>query len=343
MKALVIVAKGEYHVIEIPAEKHPPYLLGMKDEQPVVLRHVSPEGLFFCCYVPNYQSDKWARKRLLEWMDLDSLEKETKPVKNDIDFDDDPDAVMAKIGELIAEGLTSLEAIRDANMGRQDLPDIDLTSKADWGERTFHASESEIEKTLVEVDALVPMQNYIDERIDEKLWIDFTLPKGTTPEGMKFHIHYLKAFAAEIGREVYWHTRTAILRDRALLVDTLVKDSHGAAVRAGWYNDPATGERVERNFGEMLALAHSEISEALEADRKDLMDDKLPQYHGTFVELVDLMIRGLDTLGMLQDRAKSRGRDVPSIGQIYVDKRSFNDERADHKPENRAKANGKAY
>ena len=46
-----------------------------------------------------------------------------------------------------------------------------------------------------------------------------------------------------------------------------------------------------------IALMHSELSEALEADRKDLMDDKLPQFKGLDVEIVDCLIRALDFLG----------------------------------------------
>lgn len=45
------------------------------------------------------------------------------------------------------------------------------------------------------------------------------------------------------------------------------------------------------NVGEAIALMHSELSEALEADRKDLMDDKLPKRTGTEVELADTIIR----------------------------------------------------
>lgn len=48
------------------------------------------------------------------------------------------------------------------------------------------------------------------------------------------------------------------------------------------------------NKGEKIALMHSELSEALEADRKDLMDDKLPAYDGVSVELADTVIRIMD-------------------------------------------------
>ena len=39
---------------------------------------------------------------------------------------------------------------------------------------------------------------------------------------------------------------------------------------------------------------HSELSEALEADRKDLLDDKLTHRKGLEVELADAVIRIMD-------------------------------------------------
>lgn len=41
----------------------------------------------------------------------------------------------------------------------------------------------------------------------------------------------------------------------------------------------------------------SELSEALEADRKNLKDDKLTEYDGLEVELVDALIRIFDFCG----------------------------------------------
>jgi len=46
-----------------------------------------------------------------------------------------------------------------------------------------------------------------------------------------------------------------------------------------------------------IALMHSELSEAVEADRKNLMDDKLSEYKGLDVELADCLIRILDFCG----------------------------------------------
>lgn len=51
------------------------------------------------------------------------------------------------------------------------------------------------------------------------------------------------------------------------------------------------------NVGEKIALMHSELSEALEADRKDLPSDHLPDFAGVEEELADTIIRILDFAG----------------------------------------------
>ena len=102
------------------------------------------------------------------------------------------------------------------------------------------------------------------------------------------------------------------------------------ATNAGWYQDPATGAPIQRNFGEVVALMHSELSEALEADRKGLKDDKLPHRDGREVEFADCIIRILDTAAAL-------GLDVAGA---LIEKNRFNKERADHKLAARA-AGGK--
>jgi len=58
----------------------------------------------------------------------------------------------------------------------------------------------------------------------------------------------------------------------------------------GWWDNP-------RPFATMVCLFHSELSEAMEGDRKSLMDDRLPQYPMFQVELADFVIRCLDYLG----------------------------------------------
>lgn len=52
----------------------------------------------------------------------------------------------------------------------------------------------------------------------------------------------------------------------------------------------------ERNQGELIALMHSELSEALEALRHDNPpDDHLPAFSGAEVELADCIIRIMDS------------------------------------------------
>ena len=61
-----------------------------------------------------------------------------------------------------------------------------------------------------------------------------------------------------------------------------------------WWVDLYTGEPIERNKGEVLMLIVSEIAEAMEAERKNLMDSHLPHRRGAEVELADAVIRLLD-------------------------------------------------
>ena len=58
----------------------------------------------------------------------------------------------------------------------------------------------------------------------------------------------------------------------------------------GWWDDP-------RPFSTFVCLFHSELSEAIEGDRKGLMDDHLPKHEMFWVELSDFAIRCMDWLG----------------------------------------------
>lgn len=80
-------------------------------------------------------------------------------------------------------------------------------------------------------------------------------------------------------------------------VDQVAFFVHKTAKEHGWWDDES-GLPTERNFGEMLALMHSELSEALEAWRDNqpgscIVGDK-PE--GWAIELADCVIRIFDTL-----------------------------------------------
>lgn len=64
-----------------------------------------------------------------------------------------------------------------------------------------------------------------------------------------------------------------------------------------WWQDPATGEPVKRNVGELLMLCVPELAEAMEGHRKGLQDDKLPHRSMFEVELADCLIRIYDLAG----------------------------------------------
>lgn len=104
-------------------------------------------------------------------------------------------------------------------------------------------------------------------------------------------------------------------------------------LNAKWWHNLDTGKRIDRNPAELLCLIHSEVSEAMEGVRKNLMDDKLPHRKMEEVEMADVVIRVLDYCG---------GRGLDLAGAIK-EKLEFNATREDHKAENRRLENGKKF
>ena len=116
-------------------------------------------------------------------------------------------------------------------------------------------------------------------------------------------------------------------------INRLRDKCYNASKDAGWHTDLNTGELLERIKAEMICLMHSELSEAMEGERKDLMDDHLTHRKMAEVEMADAVIRIMDYCGRF-------GYD---IGGAIVEKMEYNKNRSDHKIENRKNNNGKKF
>jgi len=124
-----------------------------------------------------------------------------------------------------------------------------------------------------------------------------------------------------------------MIEDAAAL---LQHQCHGAAFAAGWWINHKTGTDTRDNpmcFSQKLMLIVSEVAEAMEGDRKSLMDDKLPHRAMREVELADAVIRIFDLAGAYD----------MDLGGAISDKMAFNAIRPDHKIENRQAEGGKTY
>lgn len=172
------------------------------------------------------------------------------------------------------------------------------------------------------------INNWIDKEIDT-LIVDMKLQFGAVTSDT-----FLRNRVGEIARGAVLMGIT----DHATLITNLANFIHGRNVAAGWWTDLETGEDLhgKRNMYELLALVHSEVSEALEGRRKKLADDKLPHRPMFRVELIDAIIRLLDILGSEENAAHEH-----PAGVIFMEKVAYNGVRADHKPENRRLEHGK--
>lgn len=119
--------------------------------------------------------------------------------------------------------------------------------------------------------------------------------------------------------------------DEAAQLNEMARKVH--EVNQKWWEDLRTGEKLDRNVGELLMLTVSELAEAMEGHRKNLNDDHLPHRKMFEVELADAIIR-------IFDIAYGLGYD---LGGAYAEKLEYNKTRADHQKEARLQPNGKKY
>lgn len=100
---------------------------------------------------------------------------------------------------------------------------------------------------------------------------------------------------------------------------SLAAEIHSQNVDVGWWDEwPVKTDRHET----AMMLVVSELAEAMEGDRKDLMDDHLPEFKAFGVELADAMIRLLDLAGAYEleldrvDELVGRGKQLWNTNSV---------------------------
>lgn len=102
------------------------------------------------------------------------------------------------------------------------------------------------------------------------------------PAGMGNEAHAALAERMANAQRALGPALIAVLETQAMLITQFM------AAQGFWESD---------NTGEKIALMHSELSEALEADRKGLGAEHIPGFTGVEEELADVIIRILDFAG----------------------------------------------
>jgi NTP pyrophosphatase (non-canonical NTP hydrolase) len=117
-----------------------------------------------------------------------------------------------------------------------------------------------------------------------------------------------------------------ISQKEATILRSIQDKIHAQANAVGWHKMP-------REFGTLIALVHSELSEALEGARRNLNDKHLKKRKAVEVELADAIIRILDIAG----------HENLDVAGALVEKHEYNATRPDHQLANRQKKHGKKF
>ena len=94
-------------------------------------------------------------------------------------------------------------------------------------------------------------------------------------------------------------------------INELSKSIHAHNVSAGWWPKGRCPYQT-------IQLINTEVAEATEGDRKDLMDDKLTHRKMEEVELADTLIRLLDFGGKYDYTYTHKGLQFPLINAFYT-------------------------
>ena len=119
--------------------------------------------------------------------------------------------------------------------------------------------------------------------------------------------------------------------DYSDFTNALTELCFSSSEEAGWWTNINSNDL--NVIATKLCLVHSEVSEAMEGVRKDLMDTHLPHRKMVEVELADVLIRVFDLAGALD----------LDLGGALVEKMVYNKKRPDHKLENRGGEGGKKF
>lgn len=118
------------------------------------------------------------------------------------------------------------------------------------------------------------------------------------------------------------------------LISRMQAEAHSRATDSGWWKEYDEGDaKLRKHFiAGKIALVHSEVSEALEAFRKNQNDDHLPHRLGIEVEFADAIIR-------MFDMAEKLGL---NLEEAIMEKMVYNSQRPDHKAAAREAEGGKS-